>query len=200
MNKTILYVLSTVIVAAFTLPGNAVADNNDEAKIQTVIKKAFITEHKAHAEAVEHEDGIEKGGKPSETFQELEEYMSNKRGYLDHLKSFIPIKEGNEKLFHAGVKVWRFKKFDFKAITVDGDSATVEVDIYYDVVTHIGSSAAIIPKRDEQDRYLGTETYESPEHDVTTPGGDKHFITLERSANKWKIVEDKWTFLPEYRP
>jgi hypothetical protein len=200
MFKKVFLMLVVCLTAAICHNSEA-KDNSDEAKIKAVIKQAFITERKAYAKQVQCEDRVEEGAKSSsDAFAELEEYVNNKKGYMDKLKSFIYVKEGNEKAAFAGMKKWHFKKFDFKSIVVNGDTAVVEVDEYVEATTTMGAQEYVETIRDDKDRVIETKRHSAPEHDIVTPGGDKHMISLERINNKWQIVWDEYHFLPEYQP
>lgn len=186
----------------FVVSGNLLAanDTSDEAKIKTVIKQAFVKEYSARAEALEYDGQVIPGKDRKAAFDELTEYVSNKKGYLDNLKDLVGLKEGNEKLFFARPLKKRFKEFDFKTVAIDGDTATVEVDIYTETTTRMGAQTNTVIKTDQYDNVIGVETLESKEHEIVTPGGRKHFITLELIDNKWQVVWDDSDFLPEYRP
>ena len=200
MLKKILLVFLACLFVFAGLKADAANETADEAKIKAVIKEAFITEQLAYATTVEH-GGQAFQGKPAiDAFTELEIYINNKKGYLDHLKRFIDLKEGNEKLHFAKVKKRHFREFDFKSITIDGDTATVEVDNYVEVTTTIGSTQSIEFITDEKGNLIDKRINDTPEHDWVILGGYKHFISLERINSRWQIVWDDWGFLPGYGP
>lgn len=199
---TYLSALLLILVLSLTAVKNARSFNDisDETRIKAVIKQAFITESKAYGEIVEYNNESFPGKRRIEAFEELAEYVNNKKGYLDHLKDLSGPKAVNEKLFFAKSSKWRFKEFDFKFVTIEGTTATVEMNIYAEVTTRIGGQISTFTKRDQYDNVISVETGESEPYDIVTPGGFKHFITLELIGNKWQIVWDDWTYLPEYRP
>jgi hypothetical protein len=194
INRILVFIVGLVVMTSVNL--FASNDTSDEAKIKAVVKQAFLTEYSALTESVEYDGRIIPGKERKAAFDELAEYVSDKKGYLSRLKELAGLKEGNERRFFAKATKRRFKDFDFKAVAIDGDTAAVEVDIYSETTTHMGATSVTIFKVDD----LGAETVETPEHDIVTPGGKKHMITLERIDNKWRIVMDEYDYLPGYQP
>lgn len=198
IKKITIFVACLLVMASGNL--FAANDTSDEAKIKAVIKQAFVKEYSVRAEILEFEGQLISGKDRKAAFDELSEYVSNKKGYLDVLKDLVGLRDGNEKLFFAKPLKKRVKEFDFKTVEMDGDTAKVEVDIYTETTTRMGAQKNTVIKTDQYDNVIGVETLESKEREIVTPGGRKHFISLERIDNKWQIVWDDSDFLPEFRP
>lgn len=198
IKKITIFVACLLVMASGNL--FAANDTSDEAKIKAVIKQAFVKEYSVRAEILEFEGQLISGKDRKAAFDELSEYVSNKKGYLDVLKDLVGLRDGNEKLFFAKPLKNRIKEFDFKTVEMDGDTAKVEVDIYTETTTRMGAQKNTVIKTDQYDNVIGVETLESKEREIVTPGGRKHFISLERIDNKWQIVWNDSDFLPEFRP
>lgn len=196
--KITIFVACLLVMASGNL--FAANDTSDEAKIKAVIKQAFVKEYSVRAETLEFDGQLISGKDRKAAFEELSEYVNNKKGYLDVLKDLVGLRDGNEKLFFAKPLKNRIKEFDFKTVEMDGDTAKVEVDIYTETTTRMGAQTNTVIKTDQYDNVIGVETLESKEREIVTPGGRKHFISLERIDNKWQIVWDDSDFLPEFRP
>ena len=120
----------------------------------------------------------ENRGRSQELKDNLNRYFSAASGELQKRQHTIDV-EIQSAAAGVGRSESTITKMDYKGISVQGDKATVVVDIY-------------------------SETYYQDYNNNRDEGGgsnaEQHTVTLELDNSKWLITKDLWVFLPGYEP